>query len=86
METLTECHICRKWTRCELHHMLHGSMRKLADEDKLYVMLCPDCHRKLHDYGLYDKVLQQEAEHMWLSRDPNRTIDDFIKRYGKNFL
>lgn len=68
------------------HHCLHGSRRKLAEEDGLKVHLCPRCHMALHDTGLGDKYLEQIAEETWLETHPGTTVEDFIKRYGKSYL
>lgn len=80
------CPICGRYAELERHHMLHGSQRARAEEDNLVIGICGTCHRNLHDHGTFDRVLQMEAEHQWLKQDPNRTVDDFIRRYGKNYL
>ena len=70
----------------EVHHCIHGTAnRKLADEDGLTVHLCMNCHRKLHDKGFGNRYLQEIAEEAWLKRN-NKTIEDWIARYHKNFL
>ena len=70
----------------EVHHMVYGvSKRKLADADGLTVHLCNFHHSELHRHGYYKEELQQLAEQTWLEHN-NKTIDDWIKRYGKNFL
>lgn len=70
----------------DLHHCLHGtSRRKLADEDGLTVYLCRPHHAALHDKGLYDLVLQQEAQQAWMDYY-HKSVEDFIKRYGKSYL
>ena len=85
-----------KGTRCflcgldniytEEHHCLHGTAnRRLAEADGLKVHLCMVCHRKLHDHGFGDRYLQQEAEEAWIAYTGG-TVEDFIKRYGKNYL
>lgn len=56
------CYICGKHGRTELHHMLHGSYRSLADKYGLTCHLCPECHRALHDAGVHDRDLQQMAQ------------------------
>ena len=71
----------------EEHHCLHGTAnRRLAEEDGLKVNLCMMCHRKLHDRGWGDRYLQETAEETWLHYHPDKTVDDFIARYGKNYL
>ena len=70
----------------ERHHCLHGfGRRKLADADGLTVYLCEKCHRLLHDKGFHDEDLEQLAEKTWLEHY-NKSIEDFIQRYGKNYL
>ena len=84
------CWVCQKRGMdipgTDLHHCLHGtSRRKLADEDGLTVYLCRPHHAALHDKGLYDLVLQQEAQQAWMDYY-NKSVEDFIKRYGKSYL
>lgn len=68
------------------HHCIHGvGRRKLADEDGLTVYLCRSHHRALHDKGLYDLALQQEAQLAWMEYY-NKTTEDWIARYEKNYL
>ena len=65
---------------------MHGTAnRQLAERDGLKVNLCQNCHRLLHDKGFGDKYLQQVAEEAWLDFY-ERTVEDFIRRYGKNYL
>jgi len=81
-----ECHICGRYGNMEEHHMLHGTgKRMLADKDKLTCLLCPECHRNLHDKGEHDLQLMQEAERIWLHKTGG-SIKKFIRRYGKNYL
>ena len=70
----------------EVHHCIHGNAnRRIADQDGLTVRLCNQCHRLLHDKGIHDRDLQETAEKAYLEYY-NASIDDFIKRYGKNYL
>lgn len=66
------------------HHCLHGPYRTKAEQDGLYVMLTVQEHRDLHDKGINDLELKMIAERAWLDKYGN--VDDFIKRYGRNFL
>lgn len=85
------CYICEMYkgiqTRgTEVHHCIHGNAnRRIADQDGLTVRLCNQCHRLLHDKGIHDRDLQETAEKAYLEYY-NASIDDFIKRYGKNYL
>lgn len=85
------CFFCGSERELERHHCLHGTAnRKLAEEDGLWVWLCPECHRG--DYGVHgyhghdvDTALKKAAEYAWLKTN-GKTIKDFIDRYGKNYL
>lgn len=79
-----ECRICGIWgEHLHTHHMLHGSMRKKADEYGLTCKLCHKCHTLLHDKGLHDLELQQEAQRMFESKYGH---EKFMEVFGKNFL
>lgn len=85
------CFLCGDRRNLERHHCLHGTAnRQLAEEDGLWVWLCPRCHRGT--FGVHgkegsgiDKTLKQIAEQRWLHHS-KKTVDDFIKRYGRNYL
>ena len=80
------CYFCARYGNLEKHHCIHGTAnRKLADEDGLFVWLCHNCHMRLHDQGIGDKGLQIVAEKAWMQRY-GKTEEDFIKRYGKNYI
>lgn len=84
------CFICKQLgclnPGTEVHHMMFGTAkRKLADQDGLTVHLCNYHHFMLHRHGLHKEELQQLAEKTWLEHY-NKTVEDFIKRYGKNYL
>ena len=84
------CYICKKFGICaigtDVHHMIFGQAnRKLADEDGLTVHLCHSHHMALHQKGYFKEDLQQLAELTWLEYY-SKTVDDWIKRYGKNYL
>ena len=84
------CYICKqkgyKAYGCEVHHMVFGTgKRKLADQDGLTVHLCNYHHAMLHRRGEHKEELQQLAERTWLEYY-NKTVDDWISRYGKNYL
>ena len=78
-----QCYICGRWQDLQIHHCLHGSMRKLADEDGLTVYLCVRCHKELHDHGTHDKDLQRLAQYFY---ELTHTRAEFMKRYGKSYL
>ena len=80
------CFICGSTQNLQRHHTWHGTAnRRLADEDGLTVLLCMNCHIALHDKGVNDRFLMEIGERAWL-RETGKTVDDFIKRYGRNVI
>lgn len=82
-----ECYICRRFYNTintaplERHHCLHGTgMRKLADEDGLWVWLCTEHHRRLHDNNEHDRDLQIIAQRTY---EVEHGREEYFKRYGK---
>ena len=86
----TSCYWCGRTAGLVRHHAMHGyANRKLAEQDRLYLMLCLSCHSDVHDKGEYgrkvDLSLQRDAERAWL-KYYGKTKEDWIRRYGKNVL
>lgn len=80
------CYICGAYGPLERHHAMHGTAnRKKAEEDGLTVNLCHKCHADLHDHGLEDKWIMQQAERIWL-RYYSKTVEEWRGRYGKNYV
>lgn len=85
-----ECFVCMKKNNLHLHHIMFGKNRKKSDEDGLVIYLCYEDHegtngvhgKKGHDFDLQLKKIGEKA---WLEYY-NKTIEDFIKRYGKNYI
>lgn len=83
------CFLCKRigirvrGTDC--HHMLFGNKRAYADADGLYCQLCHSHHMRLHQQGEYQEELKQLAEQTWLEYY-GKTVEDWISRYGKNYL
>ena len=67
------------------HHVFPGANRLLSDEDGLVVYLTPQQHMDMHsnktDYWEYAKREAQKA-----FETHRGTRNDFIARYGKNYL
>ena len=84
------CFLCKKGGKyikgTDKHHMVFGtSKRQLADEDGLFIQLCHWHHMMLHQQGLYKEEMLKLAEETWLDHY-GKTKEDWIKRYGKNYL
>lgn len=85
-----ECFICHTTNSLHLHHIIFGPKRKKADEDGLVVYLCREHHegtKGVHgkDGHELDMYLKRIAEQAWLLYY-NKEVEDFISRYGKNYL
>lgn len=73
------------------HHIYGGPRRKLSEKDGLVVYLCHNrCHifgpEAVHNNATKMNILHRYGERKWLSENPGKTVDDFIARYGKNYL
>lgn len=85
-----ECFVCGLKNNLHLHHIIFGKNRKNADEDGLTVYLCYNHHEGTfgvhgkHGHEL-DMKLKKLAELEW-TYYYNKSTEDFIKRYGKNYL
>ena len=83
------CYICGRTIDLHLHHIFYGTAnRSLSDADGCVVYLCQAHHtgaRGVHFNKKLDLTLKIKCEQAYL-KHYNKTIDDFIKRYGKNYL
>ena len=89
IQTEKECYFCKTTQSLELHHIFFGvANRRLSDSDGLVCFLCAPHHRGIigvHSNREKDLELKRIAEKAYLSYY-NKTTDDFIKKYGKNYL
>lgn len=72
------------------HEIFYGVRnRQKSIDDGLVVFLRPELHNMsnmgVHFNKRFDLELKRIAEQRWLDFY-NKTIDDFIARYGKNYL
>ena len=77
------CFICGRYCRTEVHHMTPGVRRKAADKYGLTVYLCRSCHRDLHDKGVGDLELRQDAQRYFES---SHSHEEWMEIFGKNYL
>lgn len=84
-----------KWTN-ERHLGLHrhevffgGRNRHKSIEDGLVVYLTPELHNAsdsgVHFNREFDLELKRAGQQIWMEHY-NKTEEDFIKRYGRNYL
>lgn len=83
-----ECFICGYYGQLEKHHPLNKYNRTKSDKEGLTVMLCVNCHRGIngahHDRAV-DLYLKEAAQQAWM-KHYNKTKEDFINEYGRNYL
>lgn len=87
-----QCFKCKKICATEEHHIFDGNpRRKLSEKYGLKVYLCHDCHNrdKKHKSIHFDSIemlkLQQIGEQAFIDYY-NKSIEEFIEIFGKNYL
>ena len=84
-----KCEICGKWANLERHHVYGGARRKTSEKFGAVAMLCHDCHNEppsgVH-HNRFIRLWLQEQTQKKLMLKYNWTIQDFVNRFGKNYL
>lgn len=91
LQSNKECYFCKTRFNLHKHHIMKGIRnRDKAEQDGLWVYLCYQHHEGTN--GVHGKnghnldlTLIKKAEEQWLVCN-NKTTEDFIKRYGRNYL
>ena len=90
MQKEKRCFICGTTNNLHEHHVIHGNAnRKLSEKYGLKVWVCLEHHtgdNGVHNNAYLDDELKKQAEIKWLLYDYDRSINDFIKIFGKNYL
>ena len=90
LQTKKECYITKSTTNLHKHHIFEGTAnRRISEEDGLWIWLRAAWHNA-SDYGVHsdkelDLQLKKIAQKSW-QKFYGKTKEDFIVRYGKNFL
>lgn len=84
------CFNCGNPYNLHLHHIFFGKNRKNADKDGLTCYLCLWCYEGkngVHGKNGHelDMKIKREAEKRWCEYY-NKTKQDFIEKYGRNYL
>ncbi len=83
------CYFCKRYCQTEKHHIFRGKNRKRADADGMTVYLCHWCHNEpplgVHYNKHRDTQLKRLGQRTWMEHY-GKTVDDFIKAYGRNYL
>ena len=91
-EDRSYCYLCGRngnGDPLEEHHCLGGANRKLSEQDGLKVYLCGNrCHRNgpnaAHQNAGTANFLKAKAQSAWEATYGTR--EDFMGRYGRNYL
>ena len=89
MQDIKQCYVCNTTNNIHIHEVYYGKNRQKSIEDGCCVYLCGKHHNQSND-GVHfnhelDTKLKQQMQMHWMNHY-DKTIDDFIKRYGKNYL
>jgi putative AlgH/UPF0301 family transcriptional regulator len=89
MQDKKECYICKTTIGLHRHHIYFGvANRSISEADGCVVYLCQRHHTGaagVHVNRKIDLTLKARCELVWLEKN-DATIEDFIKRYGRNYL
>lgn len=83
-----KCYFCKS-PYVHKHHIFFGTAnRRLSDADGMVIWLCP-MHHNLSNLSVHfdheiDLEVKQMAQLKW--EETYGTREEFIKRYGKNYL
>ena len=84
-----ECIVCSTRLNIHTHEVFFGKNRQKSIEDGCCIYLCGNHHnmssKGIHFDHALDLKIKQKMEKAWLEYY-NKTTNDFIKRYGRNYL
>ena len=89
IQTEKECYKCKTTYCLEEHHIFGGSNRKISEKYGLKVYLCHYHHNEPPDGVHFNKEFMQKLHKLGQKaymKKYNKTIENFIKEFGKNYL
>ena len=83
------CYICGTTFNIHKHHIYGGANRSKSERDGCWCYLCAP-HHNMSDSGVHfnrerDLNLRRTCQKLWMEAY-NKTEDDFIKEFGRNYL
>lgn len=83
------CLVCGTTQNLHKHHIFGGANRRKSERDGCWCYLCAP-HHNMSDKGVHfnkglDTRLKQRCQIKW-QEVYNKSEDDFIKEYGRNYL
>ena len=83
------CYRCGTTIGLEKHHIFYGSAnRRLSEEDGCFIYLCRQHHTGMggvHYNPKVDATIKERCERKYCEVY-GKSIADFVKRYGKNYI
>lgn len=84
-----KCYVCGTTQNIHIHEVMFGRNRNNSIKDGCCVFLCGYHHNQsnegVHFNHKLDMELKQKMEKRWLEYY-HKDIEDFIKKYGRNYL
>ena len=83
------CYVLGVKTQTVRHEIFNGAYRQISKADGLWIAVAPEVHEQLHmdkTEGSQWNLLMKRGEALWLAEDWDRTVQDFVNRYGKNYI
>ena len=80
----SKCYFCNN-KAVDTHELIKGSNRKKCIKWGLVVYICRNCHRKTEEDSEFYQKTRKMAQKVWQSYY-NKTTEEFIKEFGKNYL
>ena len=80
----SKCYFCNN-KAVDAHELIKGVNRKKCIKWGLVVYICRDCHRKTEEDSKFYKDTKKMAQEVWQNYY-NKTTEEFIKEFGKNYL
>lgn len=84
-----KCYVCGTTQNIHIHEVMFGRNRNNSIKDGCCVYLCGYHHNQsnegVHFNHKLDMKLKKEMEKRWLEYY-HKGIEDFIKKYGRNYL
>lgn len=80
------CFLCGRGGDLVRHEVYHGiAYRKKSKRLGAWVLLCPDCHSKVHDFATVEFPLKRTAQ-VTICAHYGWDIDEFRSQFGRSYL
>lgn len=78
------CDICGKNVETlDKHHLIMGQNRKNAEDDKLFIFICRNCHTAIHNSAVSEKLSKMLGQAIYEQTHDRKS---FESKYKINYL